>query len=368
MKAFKKLLLALTLPTMAISLNACADSMGFFGDNGTLSIESITTALDEDGNTIVTITYNDLDYDPVSFIVPKGNDGEMGNGIKEIRQEADQFGNVTVTIYFTNTSIEPVSFPLKAGTSIVNVRTEIDETTGNTIIYFIDSQGKDLNPITVFKGDTGEEGVGISDVSFVMNDDNSIEMSISMTDGREPYVITIPAPHDGNGIANILSSEADGKYYLTINYTNGYSDTVVFDAPPRWYSGSAKPSDIDGMDNDYFFDTAHGVIYHKVNGTWTIAVKFSTDDTTYTVTFNLNDSNDATLPTGYVSSYSVKRGEYFASTGKNLPIPTRYNSVTSSFYNFVGWCTSPDPIPTNGYFTDLTPVFADITLYAIWSE
>ena len=367
MKKFRKLLLGLAMPFLATSLTSCAG--GFFGGDDVVSIDSIETSTDEEGNTVVTITYTDADLDPVTFTIPKGNDGDKGNGIQSVTQVPDAFGNTVVTITFTDPKMEPFVTVLKPGTSITHYETKYDEELGQTTITFYDSNDNPLDPITIYDGDTGKQGVGIKDFTYIVNDNGTTTVTIIFTDStdEEPHTFdfTLPSPV---GISSIEPSHVDGQYVLTLTYTNGQSEVVAFDAPINWYSAPSTPNVGNPMEGDYFFDTAHGVIYHYENAHWEEVVRFSTDETTYVVSFNLNDDNDATLPTGYTSSYTLKRGEYFASTGKNLPIPTRYNSATSSYYKFVGWSTSPAPGPTNGYFTDLTPVFSDLTLYAIWEE
>jgi uncharacterized repeat protein (TIGR02543 family) len=62
--------------------------------------------------------------------------------------------------------------------------------------------------------------------------------------------------------------------------------------------------------------------------------------------------------------YRVERGSYFSADGNgDIPIPTRPG------YKFMGWYTKRSVNPaTMSPFTDFTPVFSDLTLYAIWEE
>ena len=350
------------MPFLATSLTGC--SGGFFGDDEVVSIESIETSLDEDGNTVVTIIYNNLDYEPVTFTIPKGNDGKAGYGISGITQVPDAFGNVVVTISFEDPTKEDVVFSLKPGTSITRYETVHDAELGKTTITFYDSEGHALDPIEILDGDTGEQGIGIKEITSVLNDDHTTTVTFVMTNDtdEDPHRFDYIVP----GVSSVDAELINGQYVLTLNYTDGSSYVVSMDAPINWYSGGYTPTNSFGMDGDYFFDTAHGIIYHKEGGIWNVAVRFSTDGTPYTITFNLNDEGDASMPEGYYSNYTLARGEYFAATGKPLPTPSRYSEATHSYYKFVGWCTAPNPGPTNGYFTDLTPVFGDLTLYAIW--
>ena len=340
-------------------LNACSFLRS--ENKQAVGIKEITAAPDEEGNIIVTITYTDEDKEPVSFPIPRGTDGAAGNGIKSIEYEQDEFGITTVTITFTN-SDKVVSFPLAPGKSINDVVMELDDD-GNTVIYFVDSDGNRLDPITVYKGDTGEAGVGIVAINPDYHLDGSTTLIIVLSDGNE-YTVEIPAPKEGRGIESIISSKQGNVYSLTINYTDGTSETIEFDAPPSWTTGSARPGDDFGYDGDYFFDINHDIIYIKQNGTWIVAVNFATDETTYTVTFDLNDTTaqPASFAIGTSTYPGIKRGETFYSLNYTVPVPARAG------YTFGGWSTSRTPNPTNGLFTDLTPVLSNMILYAVWEQ
>ena len=94
---------------------------------------------------------------------------------------------------------------------------------------------------------------------------------------------------------------------------------------------------------------------------WSTIIDFDDNDEKYTVTFELNDPDG----TAYIESgrkeYTITRGEYFTAS---YDMPT----VTKPGYRFVGWCTKKEQTPTSGMFTDLTPVFSNLTLYAIWEK
>ena len=45
-----------------------------------------------------------------------------------------------------------------------------------------------------------------------------------------------------------------------------------------------------------------------------------------------------------------------------MPVPF------SEGYKFIGWCSKPTQSQTAGFFTDLTPVYDDLVLYAIWEK
>ena len=360
----KKLLKVLTLSTMCLGmslLNACS----FFrsADNEAVGIKEILVDYDDEGNAIITINYSDKHKEPVEFTLPKGTDGEIGVGIKKVDYKQDEFGATTITISFTKESMDPVSFVLQPGKSISDAKFDTDDE-GNTLIIFIDSDGNELSPITVFKGDSGEQGVGIVGIFPEYHNDGSTSLTISLSDGTD-YTVEIPAPKEGRGIDSVVSKKEGPMVTLTITFTDDTVEEVSFEAAPNWTTGSSRPGDSEGYDGDYYFDISHDVIYVKENGHWNIAVDFSTNAQEYTVTFDLNDTN--TEPASFVSgtrSYVLNRGETFYSSFGHNSVPIAFRNG----YTFGGWSTSKIPGVTNGVFTDLTPVLTDIVLYAIWKD
>ena len=338
-------------------LNACS----FFrstdkGDNG---IKNIEVVQDEQGNAIITIHYTDSSKKPVTFTLPKGEDGNDGAGIKKVEYTQDQYGVTTVTISFTN-SLEPVSFTLQPGKSIADVKFEKDES-DNTLIIFIDSDGNELSPITVFKGDTGEQGVGIVSIIPDYRSDGSSSLKIVLSD-ETYYEVEIPAPKEGRGIESIVTRKEGTTVYLVINYTDNTSEEISFESTPSWTTGNSKPGDNFGYNGDYYFDISHDIIYIKENGVWTVAVDFNTNAAEYSVIFELNDTTAE--PAEYAvgqRSYVIQKGETFYSSGLELPVPSRNG------YTFGGWYTSTVPNVTHGAFNNLTPVLSDMTLYAKWN-
>lgn len=358
----KKLFKALTISIMCLGmplLNACS----FFrsANNEETGIKEILVDYDNDGNAIITINYTDKSKEPVTFLLPKGTDGEVGTGIKKVDYTQDEYGATTVTISFTGDKLDPVSFVLQPGKSISDVKFDTDEE-GNTLIIFVDSDGSELPPITVFKGDSG---VGIASILWEIDSETGeTVVSMYMTNDPEkenPTTVRIPQGKEGRGIGSIISEKRGSIVYLTINYTDGDSEILTFESTPNWTTGYNKPGNNEGYDGDYYFDISHDVIYIKENGVWNVAVDFATNAQEYNVIFDLNDTN--TEPASLVGnrSYSINRGETFYSSNYVIPFATRIG------YTFNGWSTSKTPNVTNGLFTDLTPVLSDMTLYAVWT-
>ena len=359
----KNLLKVLTISTMCLGmplLNACS----FFRseDKEAIGIKEILVDYDNDGNAIITINYTDKHKEPVTFTLPKGTDGEIGVGIKKIDYEQDEYGATTVTITLNKESMEPVSFVLAPGKSIIDVKFRTDDEE-NTLIIFVDSDGNELAPITVFKGDAG---VGIASILWEVDPDTGetiVNMYMSDDPDKEhPITVKIPQGKTGKGIESIVSEKRGTTVYLTINYTEGNPDVIEFEATPSWTTGYSEPNRIDGENGDYYFDLAHDIIYIKENDRWEVAVDFATNAQEYTVKFELNDTSAEPASLVGNRTYVINRGETFYSSNYTLPIATRVG------YTFGGWSTSKTPNVTNGLFTDLTPVLLDMTLYAIWSN
>ena len=164
--------------------------------------------------------------------------------------------------------MDPVSFVLQPGKSISDVKFDIDDE-GNTLIIFMDSDGQELPPITVFKGDSGEQGVGIVASIPEYNQDGTTSLFITLSDDTV-YNIEIPAPKEGRGIKSIISEKQGTKVVFTINYSDDTSETIEFEASPTWTTGNSRPGDDFGYDGDYYFDILHDIIYIKENGIWSL--------------------------------------------------------------------------------------------------
>ena len=349
-KLFKLGALALMIPAFASCSILKKD------EEQVRSIEQITYKEDETGEFIVvTVIYNDETSD--SFEVPKGKAGEDGASIESIESSTDrETGVTTIIIHFTDGTSDEVVFSTR---SIKEIHEEIVDGHLELTIEYTDGTFSDT--YTIYNGVDGEAGVGVDHISDpVVQEDGSVKFTIYLTDGSETEV-TIPKGEKGTGIDHIESGTTDEEYYLTIYLTDGTSSTVYFDIPSQWHNVQEKPSPTDFDIGDYAFDTNHHKIYYKdETGTWILVADFDTNDTKYTVSFDLN-AEDAVFVSGK-ASYEIYSGQTFLSSNYVMPLAYRTD------YTFGGWCTSKTPNPTNGYFTDLTPVLSDMTLYAVWNN
>lgn len=363
----KKILSFICILLTCITLTGCAS---FIGED-TIEIAEIKTVTLANGDIEVTIVYVDEETKPTVFTVPKGDKGDTGEtgvGIQEITVLPNETENgKIITINFTSPEMEPVSYEVADGVSILGIESTVDEESGDTMIVVNFSNGTTSDPIIIPKGKKGEDGNSITAIEQVVNEDKSVTLTLKFSQ-TDDVIVEVPAPQngkDGRGIKEIVSVPNGDTYTMIITYTDDTTQSLEFARPNKWFTNYAQPTTSDGIDGDMWYDIAHNIIYAKENGRWRKVLDLEKIlDNDCTITFDLNDSNDAqaSIPQGTFLSYVISEGEYFATSGFSVPLPTRPG------YTFVGWFTTKTPTVVNGAFTDLTPVFADLTLYACWEE
>jgi hypothetical protein len=384
----------LSLALLGVTLSSCSMFDSFFGEEDTsYSIKDVTTSIDEDGNTILTITFTSS-RDPITITLPSGKTpridettgtrwiGEIDTGVKagvdqpSIGEDgyryigetntgikatgvgidsivpATQDGKSGIIVYLTNGESTFVEIPTVSIKSITS--REEGEDTYIDIIYIDDDgdeQTAEFGPFS--KGEKGDAGVSISSIDYVTEKDHSITLTITMSDGSST-IVTIPP---SNGIDYMEASEENGKYVITVYYTDGSWDTLEFDAPATRLSGNGLPSDSVGNNGDFFYDRTNNIIYQKVNNKWVVLVHLidQSSGECY-VTF---DPQGGSLPPSALAKYPISIGTYFYGSGYDIPIPLAPSGTT-----FDGWYTAKVVDATKTRFSDLTIVKSDITLYA----
>lgn len=363
MKFNLKLLLIFVI-SFCFLLTGCG---AFFGEEEVLQMESLETRTLADGSTEITIKYTDEEIKPTVFIIPKGETGADGNGIRTFDTFKSEDGESTVVHIEFTYGIEPVEFNIPNGVSIDTIETKKNDKTGETFLTVVYSDGSKSDPISVPKGEKGDRGISIVGITQKINRDNSVTLTLEMSEG-EPVRVEIPAPidgKDGRGIKEIVSIPNGDTYVMTIKFTDDTEQELEFARPNRWFSESSGPKLEDGINGDLWYDLAHQIIYVKQNNKWNMVMNFNNVvDLTYDVTFDLNDTSEepANMPAGSLITYQIEAGTYFSASGYQIPVPTRDG------YTFLGWYTVKVPTAVNGPFTDLTPVQADLTLYAVWAK
>lgn len=361
-----KKLLGLSLLTLAGTMSLASCGSIFKGNEG-MMISNITHTLDKDGNTVITINFTDEDLEPVTFTIPKGEQGETGMtglGIEDIVWEPLEDGaGLEITISFTDENVEDKVLTIPYATGISNIEAVTDPETGATTVTITTTDGQKteftLNP-----------AVGISDVQTSVDEETGVvTITITYTQGKEPTVITIPYKNgedgkDGKGIAYITGTVVGDQYYIDIYYDDEEQtmDTIVFDAPKSgtiWYTGNDSPNNltIHANEGDFYFDIQNLRIYRYQLGSWVLIAQLENEDTTYIVTFH---PNGGAFTTSTSTVREVTKGSYIT----DLP------QVYKEGHNFIGWYTSPlgPSSPNSGHFTDLTPVFGNLDLYACFEE
>lgn len=357
----KKTMLSLLLTLVGtLSLTSC----GFFntGSAGYL-IQDATTSVNENGDTVLVITFDDPEEPPMEITIPQG---ASGVGIADIDSSYDEETSLlTITITYTDSSLSPyvIEVPVIQGTDgagIESIGVEPGED-GATILVFHFTDGREPVRVSIPQG---ERGVGIASITRVdyENPDYLILQVTYDDESIEPTLIQIPLSElRGDGIAYITLEDNGDQYVLRIEYTSGFVNTVPFEKPQatQWLYGNGNPLSSQGRTGDFYFNTSTGEIYVKEESGWVLQMVLHGESTTdpaavYTVTFNPNGGSftDSQIP----PSVRVEEGHYVPSY--SIPFCEKEGQT------FIGWWTDEVLTPNSGHFTSLTPVFSDMTLYA----
>ncbi len=371
MKKIITCLLVVCIAFCALTFASC----GFFEEEA-LVIESITAKTETDGSTKITISYVDNVAPPVEFYIPKGEKGDLGYGITEVKHSVDSDGNNVVTLVFDDEDIDDLTFTVKNGKTIESI-TDLEQEEITERYFFRINYNDGTSDIVYIP--KGKDGNGIKDYVVEDVEGGGYKITFTFTDETfEPIVIDIPAPEKGetgvgikeNGVEAYMSEDGT-KYVLKLSYTDGRTEEISFGRTNQWLSGNGKPKDSAGMPGDFYVDQQNDMIYFKdARRGW--QVMFDLDglqDEDCVVTFDLNAGGDenAKFPTNaatdeYVPSvYYIRPGHSFYSSSETIPVPTRDG------YTFVGWYTEPSNISVvDGALNSLTTIVCDMTLYACW--
>ena len=352
----KKIPFIVLILFLVLSLSACS----FFTEDAE-GVKDITFEETEEGDVKILVYYYDEGETVKEEIIPSGLDGKDGIGIDTVQVFRDKEANrnkIVITLT-DNTSKE---FYVPDGVKITEVTSEYDEGTGEYYMYvhYSDPENPVSDGILLPRG---RDGIGIDTSKFETknNDDGSVTVSWEFTDGTKKEV-TIPT---GKGIESITPGEENGKMILNILFTDGDSISVAFTRTSLWYQGYGKPTDVDvaltladAIPGDFYLDLYGKKIYRLSDtSTWIELVDFARANDQFTVTFVPNGSTEEPVNPFQTSITDIEYGSYLIG---RIPIPTRPG------YTFVGWATSAVVTPTTGFFTELTPVTSNLTLYAIW--
>ncbi len=356
-----KILLGLCLGLSSLTLASCSS---FFATNQGYTIDSITSNVDENGNTNISITFTDESVAPVNVTIPKGV------GIDHIDSSvSDDNTTVNLIIYYSDENVAPttLSLPLikgEEGRGISDISCELDEN-GDYNLYFYMSDGTSYGPFLINNGKDGKE---IVDIETTTNDETGFTLvTVTFSDGSVDR-FEIELGKDGVGIASIVPSEVGNEYILNITFTDGTSTSVRFEKPQatKWYYGQTIPNPSLGKEGDFYIDQSTRIFYTKTSTGW-IQI-FSLDENTepekFTVTFNVNGGEWEWIQSGIPDSDTRT---FTFDSGTLINLDNVELQVKRDGYAFNGWWTDAEINANSGHFTKLTPVLSNLTLYANWT-
>ena len=364
MKKFRKILCVAALCLAMAFTSACT----FFEteeDNasdavGIANIELVRNE-DETGYYLV-VEYTD--GGSARFAIP---DAPAGNGIDYIKTDVVD-GNTVVTVYYTDTTLIPDEIVIPNGRFISDVQSEPNGETGGVTLRIFFSDGSEPYVLELQPGLPGDRISRIEYEENPVTGEIIVHFFYERYDREEGWVeyelentVTMPR---GRGIVrmtpNYQSYSDPNNIYFDVIYSDGTSETLIIPRANSWYTGEGEPSANQYNIGDFYFDTANYSIWHKELTGWKKIADFSqykSDYEDHYVYFFNNDGGDS------ASSVSIPHGYTFAAAGKTLDVPEREG------YRFLGWYTDADVNNVNaGHFTDLTPVFSNLYLYARWEK
>ena len=371
MNKFRKISFALMLTLCPIVLTSCSS---FFGSSSYM-IKEYSLTEDEEGNQILTFSFDSDEVQPLSVKIPKGMSGKDGVGIKNITHEIKD-NNVILTIEYTDPTVKRTTLTVpiisgKDGRGIKEVEVKKDEA-GNTTIQFIYSDETKSELITLPKGEDGKDGVGIANISFVKDELGNTVVTVTYTGDKASDTFTIENPKGIYRIEYDPISSTDTTYSLVITYTDGSTETISLPRPQstKWLYGNETPSPSLGSDGDYYMNEKNGDIYRKNSGLWIYLFSLtggSQEEVSHIVSFETNGGKWKFVEEGVSADATRKVTVDHASY---VSLSSELLQVSKTGYTFAGWWTSPDYVldPNAGHLTTLTSITSDITVYANWVE
>lgn len=355
-----------------LTLSGC----GFFG--GSEKVISNITTEEKDGKLYLVVTYTDEFIDPEYFELKQGKDGVRGNGIDEIlTDDKTKPGFTLVTVKYTDTSLKDEKFELPHGVSIENIEVvpkvdkdgnplvdENGEPTGEEELLITFTSGKEAIRIPYNKPQDGKDG---REIEFNVSDSHIQWRYIGEDDKSWRNLIDKESlkGEDGQMIDYLEIIEKNSEYYFLVYY----KDSVLPDEfpipnmkePAQWHTGNNYPPSNLGKVGDFFLDKTNAKIYQKQSDTqWgEPIVDFGSPNGDCEVNF-VTDK-------GYIigkDQITLSYGNCVYNDDETIPMVDAPDG-----YTFVGWFLTPSPkLEIDGKFTDFTPVFKTLTLYAYFEE
>lgn len=354
----------LFLPSLALLLSSCSL---LFGEEQSYMIESVTSVVDQEGNTKVTIAFREDAREDFVFTIPSGTTGIDGSTIKDVTAKIEG-EEIVLTIKVEGKEDVTLRVPNLEGEDgrLITRLTIGKDTDGNTTLTFLYSDGTESALLTLPKGEDGESASRLISSFEVEKEEDGTKVTIHYQDQSEDTVFFLPDGRDGVTIDHVEITEVTSTSCV---YTFTLSDGSTFDLSlpnaraQEWWRGMGEPSPSQGEVGDFYLDIQSGDFYAKEEAGWTFLLTIDgyaaeEEPDYYSVTF---DAQGGSLPSGAESvSYFVQEGERLSQRilGEQIGIPERGDDL------FLGWYTSPTYDPNAGRFDDTTPVLRDLQLYA----
>lgn len=372
----KKFINTIFIFLLFLTLSGC----GFFGD-GTMQIADITTQ-EKDGQLYLVVKYTDEFLEDDYFPLKPGKDGSQGNGIFDIDANGEiKPGYTIVTVKYTNTAQSDESFEIPHGVSIQNIevvpKTDKDgnplvdengELTGEEELLITFTSGKESIRIPYAKPKDGKDGREIE----LRVTETQIEWKYSgEEEDKWTNLIELEKLKGANG-SNITKVEAgtsplDPSKYLLYVYLDGAEEPsyeVEFNAPTepaQWHTGNNYPPSNLGKIGDFYLDKTNAKIYQKKgeNEWGDPIVDFGSPNGEFDVYFIADNGTIKGTIKGS-DHIRVAYGNCVYNDNESIPLVDAPDG-----YTFVGWfLTSSPKLEIDGKFTDLTPVYKELKLYA----
>ncbi|MGM9813803.1 MAG: hypothetical protein ACI32C_02745 [Candidatus Enteromonas sp.] len=366
---WKHLKRALLIPLLCgtASLTSCS---AFFGGTDGMNIQNIVANYDEDGNTVILVTYLKDDVETTTtFTIPRGMAGTDGNGIADILAEAkktDTGMEIELTIVFTD-GREPliVTVPVYNGVDgtdgkgIAEVNVDTDEI-GNTVVTFLYTDGEEES-FTIQKG---KDGNGIADIRVDKNPDG-YTIVIAFTNG-DIYDFPMEVPKAQSIVSIVQSGENDSQYFFLVTFSDETTTTFSIAKPQAtvWHSGKGDPDPSIGKVDDFYLNETNGEVWKKGTFSWQFVFRLNIADQ------NINH-RVTYFPNGGTWVSDSKTDERITTAKHGVYLSDLFDGqdIVKDGYTFAGWWTNIDLSDVNaGHLTTLTPILDDLSVWARWAE
>ena len=325
----------LFLPSLALLLSSCSL---LFGEEQSYMIESVTSVVDQEGNTKVTIAFREDAREDFVFTIPSGTTGIDGSTIKDVTAKIEG-EEIVLTIKVEGKEDVTLRVPNLEGEDgrLITRLTIGKDTDGNTTLTFLYSDGTESALLTLPKGEDGESASRLISSFEVEKEEDGTKVTIHYQDQSEDTVFFLPDGRDGVTIDHVEITEVTSTSCV---YTFTLSDGSTFDLSlpnaraQEWWRGMGEPSPSQGEVGDFYLDIQSGDFYAKEEAGWTFLLTIDgyaaeEEPDYYSVTF---DAQGGSLPSGAESvSYFVQEGERLSQRILGEQIGTPSEETTSSW-------------------------------------